>query len=101
MARQQRAAKSSARLIAGIAFTPWWIAQVATKAKSFRDNPVLGSPTLNRWGLHVARRRAAARLAESRRRRLAERLAPADLEFFDLNGYFIRRNVLPTPDFYA
>ena len=101
MDRQQRASRSPARLIAGIAFTPWWIAQLATKAKSFRDNPVLGSPTLNRWGLHAARRHAAARLAERRRRRLAAHLAPADREFFDLNGYFIRRNALPEAAFAA
>jgi hypothetical protein len=90
-----------AHLITRIAFTPWWVAQIATKAKSFRDNPVLGSPVLNRWGLHVARRRAAARLAEQRRARLASRLAPADREFFDRNGYFIRRNALPDAAFDA
>jgi hypothetical protein len=85
--------------IASIAFAPWWIAQIATKAKSFRDNPVLGSPTLNRWGLHVARRRAAARLAGRRRSLLAARIAPEEREFFDDNGYFVRRNALPEADF--
>jgi hypothetical protein len=96
-----RTTTAAARVITGIAFTPWWIAQIATKAKSFRDNPVLGSPTLNRWGLHVARRRAAAQLAERRRRRLASRLAPADREFFDRHGYFIRRDALPAAAFAA
>ncbi len=97
----QRGTASAARLITGIAFTPWWIAQIATKAKSFRDNPVLGSPILNRWGLHVARRRAAARLAERRRRRLLAHVAPAEREFFDRNGYFIRGNALPDATFNA
>ena len=101
MDRPQRGTPSATRLIAGIAFTPWWIAQIATKAKSFRDNPVLGSPTLNRWGLHVARRRAAARLAERRRLRLAAQVTPAEREFFDRNGYFIRRNALPEAAFSA
>jgi hypothetical protein len=91
---QRRPSTATTRVIAGIAFMPWWIAQIATKAKSFRDNPVLGNPTLNRWGLHVARRRAAARLAARRRNRLAAPLAPAEREFFDHNGYFIRRDAL-------
>ena len=99
--RQRRTSTATTRVIAGIAFTPWWIAQIATKAKSFRDNPVLGSRTLNRWGLHVARRRAAARLAERRRGRLAARLAPAEREFFDRNGYFIRRGALDPAAFEA
>ncbi len=101
MDRPRRDTASAARLIAGIACAPWWIAQIATKAKSFRDNPVLGSPILNRWGLHVARRRAAARLAERRRRRLLAHVAPAEREFFDRNGYFIRRNALPEAVFAA
>jgi hypothetical protein len=101
MNRRPPGATSAARLITGITFMPWWIAQLATKAKSFRDNPVLGNSTLNRWGLHVARRRAAVRLAERRRRRLAARIAPAEREFFDRNGYFIRRNALPDAEFAA
>jgi phytanoyl-CoA dioxygenase PhyH len=96
-----RNAGATSRMIAGVALAPWWIAQIATKAKSFRDNPVLGSPTLNRWGLHVARRRAAARLAERRRKRLSARVTPAELEFFDRNGYFIRRQALDAEAFAA
>jgi hypothetical protein len=91
---RQRPLSAATRLVAGIAFAPWWIAQIATKAKSFRDNPVLGSPALNRWGLHAARRRTAARLAEWRRLRLAAKIPPDEREFFDRNGYFIRRDAL-------
>ena len=39
---------------------PWWLAELATGAKAFSDNPLIGSPTLNRWGLHVGRVRLAA-----------------------------------------
>ena len=39
---------------------PLHAAALVTAAKSFRDNPILGSPALNRAGLHVARMRAAA-----------------------------------------
>lgn len=66
---------------------PIWVAQMATGAKSFVDNPILGSPTLNRRGLHVARLKLAHRLAWSRRRRLAWQLSPADREAFDRDGF--------------
>jgi len=89
------------RCVADIALSPWWIAQLATKAKSFRHNPVLGNPTLNRWGLHTARRRVAARIAEWRRAQLAARVEPAERESFDHKGYFIRRNALSDEMFSA
>ena len=101
MDRSHRSAATTIRMIARVALAPWWIAQIATKAKSFRDNPVLGNPTLNGWGLHVARRRAAAWLAERRRKRLSAHVAPVELEFFDRNGYFIRRNALRAEAFDA
>ncbi len=53
-------------------FAPWHVAALATGAKSFRDNPVIGSPALNRAGLHVARVRLAHRMAEWRRQRLSD-----------------------------
>lgn len=46
---------------------PLWVAELATGAKSFVDNPILGSRRLHATGLHhyclpcVARRRAALR----------------------------------------
>jgi hypothetical protein len=33
---------------------PFWTLALATGAKSFRDNKVIGSPALNRWGLHAS-----------------------------------------------
>ncbi|MBW6526778.1 phytanoyl-CoA dioxygenase family protein [Sphingomonas sp. RHCKR7] len=80
---------------------PWWVAQLATGAKAFCDNPVIGSPRLNRWGLHAARVRAAARLAESRRRRLARLVDPADRAAFDRDGFVLRRDFLPGDQFDA
>ena len=50
---------------------PLWLLALATGAKSFVDNPILGSSALNRRGLHVARLKLAHRLAWARRRRLA------------------------------
>jgi hypothetical protein len=85
----------------GMALWPLWIAQLATGAKSFRDNPILGSPTLNAWGLHAARRRIADRLAQRRRRNLAAPVPAAERAQFDRLGYFIRRDALNATDFAA
>ena len=78
---------------------PWWLVAVATGAKSFADNPLLGSRRLNAAGLHLARKRIAHALADRRRARLAH-LLPADLrEQFDRDGFIILRNVLPQAEF--
>ena len=79
--------------------TPLWVAQLATGAKSFVDNPLLGSPSLNRLGLHAARLRIAHRLAWRRRRRLARFVDAADRAAFDRDGYVERRNFLPRDQF--
>jgi hypothetical protein len=74
---------------------PWWLAQLFSGEKSFHANPVLGSRTLNRRGLHVWRARLAARLAARRRRRL-ERLAPAaERAAFARDGYVMQEDFLP------
>ena len=56
---------------------PLWLAQLVTGAKSFRDNPVIGSYRLNQMGLHALRRSSADRLGALRRRRLASPLTAA------------------------
>jgi len=78
---------------------PWWIAQLPTGAKAFCDNPVIGSPTLNRWGLHVARIRIAAALARSRRHRLRHLIDTKDRAAFERDGFVIKRDFLPAEDF--
>src|ERR1700761_6159735 len=80
---------------------PWWIAQLPTGAKAFCDNPVIGSPTLNRWGLHVARVRIAAALARSRRHRLRHLIDTEDRAAFERDGFVIKRDFLPAEDFAA
>ena len=40
---------------------PWWAAQLATGAKSFADNPLIGSPRLNALGMHAGRVRLEVR----------------------------------------
>ena len=84
------------RLIGG---SPWWLLQLATGAKSFKDNPLIGSKWLNRHGLHVARMRLAHRLAAARRRRLAHRLAPEHGAAFDRDGFVRIDEYLPAAAF--
>jgi hypothetical protein len=80
---------------------PWWVAQLATGAKSFRDNPLIGSRRLNEWGLHSGRVQLSHRLAWARRARLTAGLPPADREAFDRDGFVIVRDFLPPAAFAA
>jgi hypothetical protein len=75
--------------------------QLATDAKSFRDNPLIGSQTLNQRGLHATRVRLAARMAAARRRRLARLIAPDLAAAFDRDGFVLIRDFLPPEQFAA
>lgn len=80
---------------------PLWLFALLTGAKSFVDNPILGSARLNRAGLHVRRKQLAHALARWRRARLAE-LIPSDLrEQFDRDGYILIPDFLPDDEFRA
>ncbi len=78
---------------------PLWLAQLATGAKSFCDNPLIGSPALNARGLHLARVRLSHRVAAARRRRLARLIDPADRAAFDRDGFVEKRDFLPPESF--
>jgi ectoine hydroxylase-related dioxygenase (phytanoyl-CoA dioxygenase family) len=73
---------------------PLWLAQLVTGAKSFRDNPVIGSSRLNRMGLHVFRRQIADRMGAQRRRRLVRPLTAGEREAFDAQGFVVRQHAL-------
>ena len=82
----------------------WLLAPVhavalASAAKSFRDNPILGSPALNRAGLHVRRMRLAASMAAWRRRRLAPALPAEDVAAFARDGFILKPDYLRPPRF--
>lgn len=81
------------------ALAPLHLAALATGAKSFRDNPIIGSPTLNRMGLHVARIRLAHAMADRRRRRLRRLVSDEDAAAFDRDGFVIKRDFLPAEVF--
>jgi phytanoyl-CoA dioxygenase PhyH len=80
---------------------PLWAAQLLTAAKSFERNHLIGSRSLNRYGLHAARVKVAHRVAAARRRRLAELVSPQDRQDFARDGFVIRRDFLPSSEFAA
>ena len=79
--------------------TPLWVAALATGAKSFRDNPVIGSAALNRRGLHARRAKLAHAMAWRRRARLAHMISPEDRAAFDRDGFVLREEFLPREEF--
>jgi len=74
---------------------PLWGIAVLTGAKSFIDNPIIGSKRLNAAGLHVWRLRTAHRLAAWRRTRLSHRVSERHKAAFDRDGFVVVPDVLP------
>jgi hypothetical protein len=83
------------------ALVPLWAAQLATSTKSFESNGLIGSRRLNQRGLHAARVALSHRVAESRRRRLAGLVSPADRADFDRDGFVVKPGFLPPEAFAA
>lgn len=80
---------------------PWHLLQLASHAKSFQANPVLGSPKLNEMGLHLKRRQLAMNMASWRRGQMASRLDFNELSNFERDGFFIREQALAPSVFAA
>lgn len=80
---------------------PIWLLQLATGAKSFLDNPLIGSRRLNGHGLHVARVRIADAMCRWRRRRLARKVRPEWREAFDRDGFVAIPDIVPPAEFAA
>ncbi|MGE4429389.1 MAG: phytanoyl-CoA dioxygenase family protein [Sphingobium sp.] len=80
---------------------PWWALQLMSGAKSFRDNPLIGSRWLNGKGLHRARVRAAHALAERRRACLGRDMEADDRTQFERQGYILKPDFLPADQFAA
>lgn len=74
---------------------PLWIAALASGAKSFVGNPIIGSRRLNAAGLHVGRVRLADCMARWRRRWLGRALSRQDREAFARDGFILKPNFLP------
>jgi len=84
-----------------ILLAPLWALQLLTGAKSFLDNPLIGSRALNKRGLHVARVRMADRLCRWRRRRLANAVRQDWREAFDRDGFVVIPQIIPPEEFPA
>jgi hypothetical protein len=82
-----------------LVLAPIRIAALATEAKSFAHNPIMGSRLLNRWGLHEGRARVAAKVAASRRAKLSAKISAPDRENFMRDGFVIKLDYLPDRDF--
>jgi hypothetical protein len=75
--------------------------EVFGQGKSFRDNPILGSPTLNRFGLHVSRVVMAELLTQARWRQLSWMMPRELREAFHRDGYVAIPGFLPERDYQA
>lgn len=89
--------KSGVRRLASL---PLAALGVFSAEKSFRLNPVIGSPWLNAHGLHRRRVAVAAALTARRRAALASRLDPNERAALERDGIVVRHDVL-SPDVLA
>ena len=87
--------------IARVLLAPIWALQLLTGAKSFLDNPLIGSRRLNAKGLHVARTRLADAMCRWRRRRLSRHVRPEWREAFDRDGFVVIPDIVPPDAFPA
>jgi len=81
--------------------TPIWVLQIFTQAKSFLNNPILGSRTLNRLGLHVFRISAAHCFAGFRRFLISPLVKKKYRDEYRQNGFIKIEKFLPQDEFQA
>lgn len=87
------------RSVKAVLALPLWALQIFTSAKSFLDNPIIGSRRLNALGLHRKRVQIAGRMAAWRRSRLEHRVPSEWREAFDRDGFVVVSNAIPPQDF--
>ncbi|WP_298020904.1 phytanoyl-CoA dioxygenase family protein [uncultured Parasphingopyxis sp.] len=78
---------------------PVWLAQLATGAKNFSKNPVIGSRRLNARGLHAWRVKRAHAMAARRRTKIGRKVDAEDRAAFDRDGFVEKRDFLPADAF--
>jgi hypothetical protein len=79
-----------------------WIANffaLFTQAKSFQDNPIIGSPRLNRLGLHILRVILAHGIFRLRQAFLLFLISTDERRAFHRDGFLLVTNVLPPKEF--
>lgn len=77
-----------------IAWIPIWIIALFTPAKSFRNNPVIGSKVLNTLGLHVLRLLIARTVTWARWTYLAPLMSESERFEFHRQGYLVLEDFL-------
>jgi hypothetical protein len=86
--------------ISSVLLSPLYALQLASGAKSFADNPIIGSKWLNQKGLHEKRVSLAMRMAAWRRKKLEHLVAPEHRQQYAENGFVKIENFLP-PEVFA
>ena len=86
--------------ISSILLSPFYALQLASGAKSFGDNPFIGSKWLNKKGLHEKRVAIAMRMAAWRRKRLEHLVTPDDRRQYAENG-FVKIEDFLSPEVFA
>ena len=86
--------------LTSVLLSPFYALQLASGAKSFADNPVIGSKTLNRMGLHAKRVSIAMDMANWRRKSLANLVTAEQRREYEENGFVKIENFLP-PEVFA
>lgn len=76
-------------------YSPYWLFQLFTTAKSFRGNPILGNPTLNKLGLHRSRVVLANTSMRFRMWLLSFGVDAKDIDSYQLNGFVAKENFVP------
>ncbi|MEZ5448170.1 MAG: phytanoyl-CoA dioxygenase family protein [Thiolinea sp.] len=74
---------------------PLWFLQLFSTAKSFRDNPLIGSPLLNRLGLHVLRLLLAHGSMNLRMWLLGWGVDRATRQSYRRDGFLLQENCIP------
>lgn len=82
-----------------ILLTPYWLASVFTQAKSFKENPIIGSKILNVLGLHVFRLVLSHSIFHFKLFILSPLVSKEDRIFFKENGYIVKQNFLAESEF--
>lgn len=81
-----------------IIYSPIWLFELVTSAKSFRNNPIIGSYWLNRMGLHVIRLVVGHLIMYLRMWLLSRGISSEDRQAFMRDGFLIKKNFLSKAD---
>ncbi len=78
---------------------PFWVVEIFTTAKSFQDNPIIGSPVLNQLGLHVFRLLISHSVMRARMWLLSPMISAEDRKSYFENGYIVKEDFLTEEQF--